>query len=59
VGRRRIAELAKTAAAELEEAITYLNGGRGDWAAYHVQNALELLWEILNAVEGAEGGDRA
>ena len=53
--RRVIARLARAAAAELEEALAYLSAGDGDrdWATHHVQRALELLWEILNAVERA------
>ena len=49
-----MARLAKDAAAELEEALAYLYSGDGEWAAGHVQRALELIWEILNAVEVVE-----
>jgi len=54
MSRRKVVRLAKDAAAELEEALAYLTHGDGEWAADHVQRALELLWEILNTVEVVE-----
>ena len=54
MSRRRVVRLAKDAAAELEEALSYLYSGDGEWAAGHVQRALELIWEILNTVEVVE-----
>ena len=54
ITKRRVARLAKGAAAELEAALSYLYHGDGDWAADHVQRALELVWEILHAVEVVE-----
>jgi len=54
VSRRKVVRLAKDAAAELEAALSYIYSGDGEWAADHVQRALELVWEILNAVEVVE-----
>jgi len=51
VSRRRVVRLAKDAAAELEEALNYLYGGDGEWAADKVRRALELIWEIEKVVE--------
>jgi len=51
VSKRRVARLAKDAAAELEEALSFLYSGDGEWAVDRVQRALELVWEILKVVE--------
>jgi len=52
--KQRVVRLAKGAATELETALSYLYSGDGEWATDHVQQALELIYEILNTAEVVE-----